>query len=161
MSRVDMDDGQFCCLFCILAHSFFLTEHMEHFLIKESTFDIYGVGHVLLDLQWSQENQFLEIRFTYSPFHKTLPKSNLRMHWIPGWPFFYLHRWRGGGLLWPRLVSREIMHIQGCVQMFEDQLFEPNQMDLRPSDFYKGFTQDSMLHVFELVMTNHQPYRQI
>ena len=40
--------------------------------------------------------------------------------------------------------------------MFIGQLFEPDPMekDLSPWDLYKGVTEDSMIHVFELVMTH-------
>ena len=58
----------------------------------------------------------------------------------------------------PTLVSLEIMHIQGYVTQVIDQLFEPNRMekDLSSSDHHKGVTEDSVFHVFELVMTHHQ-----
>ena len=42
--------------------------------------------------------------------------------------------------------------------MFLNQLFEPNPMEkeLSPWDPYKGVTEDSMIHVFEVVMPYYQ-----
>ena len=42
--------------------------------------------------------------------------------------------------------------------MLIGQLFEPNPMqkDLSSRDLYKGVTEDSMIHVFELAMTYYQ-----
>ena len=42
--------------------------------------------------------------------------------------------------------------------MFLDQLFEsgPMELDLNPWDLYKGATVDYMIHVFELVVVQHQ-----
>ena len=61
----------------------------------------------------------------------------------PGWPLFFLYRLGGGAV---------VLH------MILNQLFKQNRMekDLSPSDLYKGVTEDSVFHVFELVMTHHQ-----
>ena len=42
--------------------------------------------------------------------------------------------------------------------MLVGQLFEPNpiEKDLSPWDLYKGVTEDSMFHAFELDMEHHQ-----
>ena len=47
--------------------------------------------------------------------------------------------------------------------MFIGQLFEPNPMEKDSSswDLYKGVTEYSMIHVFELVMTYYQVLSQI
>ena len=38
---------------------------------------------------------------------------------------------------------------------------DPMEKDVSPWDLYEGVTEDSMIHIFELVMTYYQLYSQI